>query len=60
MTEHPLHSLAASRVLVLDGAMGTMLQRLGLQESDFHGPGIPDAPPQKGNNDVLCLSRPDA
>ena len=60
MTEHPLHSLAASRVLVLDGAMGTMLQRLGLQEADFHGPGIPDAPPQKGNNDILCLTRPDA
>ena len=60
MPSHPLHSLAASRVLVLDGAMGTMLQRLGLQEADFHGSGIPDAPPQKGNNDVLCLSRPDA
>ncbi|MGI5868508.1 MAG: methionine synthase [Kiritimatiellia bacterium] len=59
-SRHPLHALAASRVLVLDGAMGTMLQRLNLQEDDFHGEGIPVGQPQKGNNDVLCLSRPDA
>ena len=60
MSAHPLHTLAASRVLVLDGAMGTMLQRLGLPEEAFHAPGIPENIAQKGNNDVLCLSRPDA
>ena len=60
MSVHPLHALVASRVLVLDGAMGTMLQRLDLQEDAFHAPGIPEATSQQGNNDVLCLSRPDA
>lgn len=48
------------RVLVLDGAMGTMIQRRGLSEEDFRG--SLDIDPKvkvKGNNDLLCLTRPD-
>ncbi|MDE6010892.1 MAG: methionine synthase [Muribaculaceae bacterium] len=48
------------RVLVLDGAMGTMIQRKGLTEDDFRG-GLPvrESVKVKGNNDLLCLTRPD-
>ena len=55
-----LEQTLRERVLLLDGATGTMLQRFGLDEDDFRGerfrhlPGI-----QRGNNDLLCLSRPD-
>ncbi len=48
------------RVLVLDGAMGTMIQRYNLEERDFRGDRFPDHPCDlKGNNDLLCLTRPD-
>ncbi|HOP12561.1 MAG TPA: methionine synthase [Lentimicrobium sp.] len=48
------------RVLVLDGAMGTMIQRYKLEERDFRGERFPDHPCDlKGNNDLLCLTRPD-
>lgn len=47
------------RVLVLDGAMGTMLQRLNLSEEDFRGDLFQGLPGQlRGNNDLLCLTRP--
>ncbi len=65
-----LRALAADRILVLDGAMGTMIQTLGLSEEDFtakghiHGPGCRhhDTPeqPQQGNNDLLVLTQPQA
>lgn len=46
------------RVLVLDGAMGTMIQRLDLSESDFRGAEFAQWPsPLKGCNDLLCLTR---
>ncbi|PKP16694.1 MAG: methionine synthase, partial [Bacteroidetes bacterium HGW-Bacteroidetes-22] len=49
----------ASRVLVLDGAMGTMIQRLGLTEADFRGELFKNHPTDlKGNNDLLCLTLP--
>lgn len=49
-----------SRVLILDGAMGTMIQRYTLTEDDFRTPEIKDHPKAlKGNNDLLSLSRPD-
>ncbi|MCM0041678.1 MAG: homocysteine S-methyltransferase family protein [Algoriphagus sp.] len=49
-----------SRVLILDGAMGTMIQRYTLSEDDFRTPGLKDHPKAlKGNNDLLSLSRPD-
>jgi 5-methyltetrahydrofolate--homocysteine methyltransferase len=48
------------RILVLDGAMGTMVQRYGLTEADFRGERWKDhAKDLKGNNDVLVLTRPD-
>mgnify|MGYP000878433355 CR=1 FL=1 len=48
------------RVLVLDGAMGTMIQRAGLAEADFRGERFADHPVDlKGANDVLVLTRPD-
>lgn len=48
------------RILVLDGAMGTMIQRYQLSEEDFRGTRFKDhSKPLKGNNDLLCLTRPD-
>jgi methionine synthase (B12-dependent) (EC 2.1.1.13) len=48
------------RILVLDGAMGTMIQQLGLTEEDYRGAVFANHPVNlKGNNDVLALSRPD-
>jgi 5-methyltetrahydrofolate--homocysteine methyltransferase len=55
-----LRELLASRILVLDGAMGTMLQRRRLGEDDFRGERFRDHPrPLQGDNDLLCLTRPD-
>ncbi|MEL6189289.1 MAG: homocysteine S-methyltransferase family protein, partial [Myxococcota bacterium] len=55
-----LDTLLSERILIIDGAMGTMLQREGLEEADYRGERFPDAPGQlKGNHDVLCLTRPD-
>ncbi len=48
------------RILVLDGAMGTMIQGYGLVEEDFRGRRFADHPKAlQGANDVLCLTRPD-
>ena len=56
-----LHTALARRILVLDGAMGTMLQRLKLSEEDFRGERFRDHPtPLKGNSDLLVLTKPDA
>ncbi len=55
-----LQSLLEQRLLVLDGAMGTMIQRHGLQEADYRGERFKDhAHDLKGNNDLLVLTRPD-
>ena len=64
-----LNDIIKERILILDGAMGTKIQRYGLGEADFRGEGDPNIPnilktlsPQiqlKGNNDVLSLTRPD-
>ncbi len=55
-----LHALLEQRLLVLDGAMGTMIQRHGLQEKDYRGERFKDHPHDlKGNNDLLVLTRPD-
>lgn len=49
------------RILVLDGAMGTMLQRYKFEEQDFRGERFKDFPhPLKGNNDLLTLTQPEA
>src|SRR6218665_379089 len=48
-------------ILVLDGAMGTMLQRYNFSEEDFRGERFKDFPhPLKGNNDLLSLTQPQA
>jgi 5-methyltetrahydrofolate--homocysteine methyltransferase len=50
----------AKRILVLDGAMGTMIQRHNLTEEDFRGNVFTDSEiPLKGNNDLLSITRPD-
>ncbi|MBR9821819.1 MAG: methionine synthase [Rhodobacteraceae bacterium] len=68
-----IRAAAAERILILDGAMGTQIQKLGLSEEDFHGHGAgcgcgcachPPVPggaekPQQGNNDLLNLTRPE-
>ena len=49
------------RILVLDGAMGTMLQRYNFSEEDFRGERFKDFPhPLKGNNDLLSITQPNA
>ena len=51
----------ARRILVMDGATGTMIQRLGLDEPAYRaGPLAGHDRPLAGNHDILCLSRPDA
>ncbi|OHE85441.1 MAG: 5-methyltetrahydrofolate--homocysteine methyltransferase [Lysobacterales bacterium RIFOXYA1_FULL_69_10] len=79
MTTLPWHSpertdalqrALAKRILVIDGAMGTMIQQHGLEEGDYRGtrfadgydsqhPGERTAHDQRGNNDLLSLTRPD-
>ncbi len=55
-----LERLLAERVLVLDGAMGSMIQGYGLTEADFRGEHFLDHPRDlKGDNELLCLTRPD-
>lgn len=55
-----LQEIIKERILILDGAMGTMIQQYGLKEEDFRGERFKDVPGlMKGNNDVLCLTRPD-
>jgi 5-methyltetrahydrofolate--homocysteine methyltransferase len=55
-----LKAAAKERVLILDGSWGVMIQKMGLQEQDYRGPRFATHPGQlKGNNDILCLTRPD-
>src|SRR5688500_6481966 len=55
-----LHQLLAERILVLDGAMGTMIQRLKLTDEQFRGERFRNHPKDlKGNSDLLVLTRPD-
>lgn len=55
-----LEQLLNERILVLDGAMGTMIQRCNLSEEDFRGERFVNHPcPLKGNNDLLSITRPD-
>ena len=58
--EETLHAQLSKRLLVLDGAMGTMIQRYKLSEADFRGEQFKDFPhDQKGNSDLLVMTRPD-
>ena len=54
-----IKKLLETRILVLDGAMGTMIQRYKLEEKDYRGERFKDVTIlQKGNNDILCLTQP--
>lgn len=56
-----IHDILNDRILVLDGAMGTMLQRYNFSEEDFRGSRFKEFPhPLKGNNDLLSLTQPEA
>ncbi|MGB5613462.1 MAG: homocysteine S-methyltransferase family protein, partial [Sedimenticolaceae bacterium] len=55
-----LKALMAQRILVMDGAYGTMIQRYKLDEAEYRGERFADWPSDlKGNNDLLSLTRPE-
>ena len=59
-TEKDLAELISNRIAIMDGAMGTMIQQEKLEEADFRGDHFKNHPNElKGNNDLLCLTRPD-
>ena len=54
-----IRTLLEHRILIIDGAMGTMIQRYKLQEEDYRGERFSNWPSDvKGNNDLLCLTQP--
>src|ERR1017187_4270803 len=56
----PLAALFAQRIVILDGAMGSMIQTFNLSEGDFRGERYKTHPHDlKGNNDLLSITRPD-
>jgi 5-methyltetrahydrofolate--homocysteine methyltransferase len=56
-----LNSIAEKRILILDGAMGSLIKVLNLDEKNFRGEAFADHPvPLEGCNDLLCLTRPGA
>ncbi len=60
MNKPDIKEVLKEKILVLDGAMGTMIQTYNLEEADFRGERFKDHPVAlKGNNDVLALTRPD-
>ena len=55
-----IRAILKERILVLDGAMGTMIQRYKLEEKDFRNEELKDHPvPLKGNNDLLSVTKPE-
>lgn len=55
-----LKAAARERILILDGSWGALIQRKGLDEADYRAERFADHDGQmKGNNDILCLTRPD-
>jgi len=55
-----LLNMLEQKIIVFDGAMGTMIQQQGLTEEDFRGTSFLEHPsPLKGNNDLLSITRPD-
>ena len=56
-----INSIIKTKVLVLDGAMGTMIQKLNFNESDYRGERFKDYDILlKGNNDLLSITQPEA
>ncbi len=59
-TKQKLEAIARERILIMDGAMGTMIQKHKLQEADYRGERFKDWPSDlKGNNDLLVLTKPE-
>jgi 5-methyltetrahydrofolate--homocysteine methyltransferase len=59
MRKQELDSILANRIMIIDGAMGTMIQRYKLEENDYRGNRFADHPsPLKGNNDLLSITQP--
>lgn len=59
VTKPAIRTLLPHRILILDGAMGTMIQRYNLTEADYRGEQFKDWPsPLKGNNDLLSITQP--
>ena len=59
-TVNDLTALSDQRIVIIDGAMGTMIQQVGLDESDFRDEPLKDhSIDLKGNNEMLSISRPD-
>ena len=59
-TEQELRALLERRILVIDGAMGTMIQREKLSDADYRGERFRDHPADlKGMNDLLCITKPE-
>src|SRR5690348_4862463 len=57
--DNPLESILRERIVVLDGAMGTMIQAHNLAEADYHGKQFAGHPRDlRLNNDVLCITQP--
>ena len=61
MTEKPtIDTIVKERILILDGGLGTMIQRYGLTETDYRNDAVANVTvPLCGNNDILSLTRPD-
>ena len=61
MQKPAIQDLLRTRILVLDGAMGTMIQRHKFSEADYRGARFADYPsPLQGNNDLLTLTQPES
>jgi len=59
-TKEKLNSILSQRIMVIDGAMGTMIQHYKLSEEDYRGERFKDYPQSvKGNNDLLVLTKPE-
>ena len=55
-----IYTALKERILIIDGAMGTMIQRYKLSEADYRGTRFADwGSDLKGNNDLLCLTQPE-
>ncbi|MFZ4456237.1 MAG: methionine synthase [Bacteroidales bacterium] len=58
-TKPTIQSILEDRILVLDGAMGTMIQQYKLSEEDYRGTLVSGNRTYKGNNDMLCITKPE-
>src|SRR3972149_3536525 len=55
-----LHEILSRRIMILDGAMGTMIQRYNLSEENFRGEQFKEHPHSlRGDNDLLSITKPD-